>query len=130
MKQFMAARLKKYKVELTPEQFLLLDILWNEGPMSQQNLADIMQKDKNSITKLVDALERKDFIVRKRDVNDRRSNIVHITPKAEQLKTGAKEKGIFLLDQVLKGISEDELRGFLITLNKMSENMTSEADEK
>ena len=123
LKQFIAAKLKEYRVDLTPEQFLLLDLLWNQGPMSQQNLADMMQKDKNSITKLVDALERKSFIARKRNEKDRRSNIVHLTEKAEQLKEDAKEKGIFLLDKVLYGINEEELRGFLITLNKMSENM-------
>jgi len=118
--------LKQNNVGLTPEQFLLIDILWNQGAMSQQKLADTMQKDKNSITKLVDALEKKKLIVRKQDKKDRRSNNLFLTPKAEEMKGEAKEAGISMLDNMLIGISESELKGFLNTLNKMLDNMSDQ----
>lgn len=123
LKQYTAAALKKNNLGLTPEQFLLVDILWNQGPMSQQKMADTMHKDKNSITKLVDALMGKGFVVRKQDENDKRSNILHLTRKAESMKGEAKEAGILMLDKVLDGISEDELKNFLSTLKKMTDNM-------
>lgn len=123
LKQYTAAALKKNNVGLTPEQFLLVDILWNQGPMSQQKMADTMHKDKNSITKLVDALMGKGLVVRKQDENDKRSNILHLTRKAESMKGEAKEAGILMLDKVLDGISEDELKNFLSTLKKMTDNM-------
>ena len=43
LKQYTAAMLKQQKIDLTPEQFLLIDLLWNQGPLSQQDLADQMQ---------------------------------------------------------------------------------------
>ena len=125
LKQFIAAKLKQENVPLTPEQFLLIDLLWNQGPMSQQQLADQMQKDKNSVTKLVDALERKGFVVREQNRQDRRSNTLVLTEKAEGLKHGAKQKGISILDEMLVGISEEELRSFLMILHKLNRNMTS-----
>ena len=124
LKQFIAAKLRQENVPLTPEQFLLIDLLWNQGPMSQQQLADQMQKDKNSVTKLVDALERKGFVVREQNRQDRRSNTLVVTEKAEGLKLGAKQKGISILDEMLIGISEEELRSFLVTLGKLNSNMT------
>ena len=124
LKQFIAAKLRQKNVPLTPEQFLLIDLLWNQGPMSQQQLADQMQKDKNSVTKLVDALERKGFVVREQNREDRRSNTLVLTEKAEGLKLGAKQKGISILDEMLIGISEEELRSFLVTLGKLNRNMT------
>ena len=124
LKQFIAAKLRQENVPLTPEQFLLIDLLWNQGPMSQQQLADQMQKDKNSVTKLVDALERKGFVVREQNRQDRRSNTLVLTEKAEGLKPGAKQKGISILDEMLIGISEEELRSFLVTLGKLNRNMT------
>ena len=124
LKQFLAARLKDEGVPLTPEQFMLIDLLWNHGEMSQQQLADLMQKDKNSVTKLVDAIERKGFVVRRQNRNDRRSNTLVLTEKANQLKPGAKLKGISILDQMLEGISEEELRAFLATLRKLDVNMS------
>lgn len=123
LKQYIAARLKKQGVPLTPEQFLLIDMLWNQGEMSQQQLADQMQKDKNSVTKLVDAIELKGFVVRKQNANDRRSNTLILTEKAELLKNEAKQKGISILDNMLEGISEEELRSFLETLHKLNRNM-------
>ena len=54
LKHFIAVMLNRYDVPLTPEQFLLIDLLWNEGPKTQQELADQMQKDKNSVTKFID----------------------------------------------------------------------------
>ena len=124
LKQFIAAKLRQENVPLTPEQFLLMDLLWNQGTMSQQQLADQMQKDKNSVTKLVDALERKGFVVREQNLQDRRSNTLVLTEKAEGLKLGAKQKGISILDEMLIGISEEELRSFLVTLGKLNRNMT------
>ena len=124
LKQFIAAKLRQMNVPLTPEQFILIDLLWNQGSMSQQQLADQMQKDKNSVTKLVDALERKGFVVREQNRQDRRSNTLILTEKAEGLKPGAKQKGISILDEMLIGISEEELRSFLVTLGKLNRNMT------
>ena len=86
--------MKKYGIELTPEQFLLIDILWNQGTMTQQKVADAMQKDKNSVTKLVDALEQKGLVVRQRGSKDRRENRLILTQKALEMKIGAKETGI------------------------------------
>ena len=125
LKQFIASKLRQMEVPLTPEQFILIDLLWNQGSMSQQQLADQMQKDKNSVTKLVDALERKGFVVREQNRQDRRSNTLVLTEKAEGLKHGAKQKGISILDEMLVGISEEELRSFLETLHKLNRNMTS-----
>lgn len=124
LKQYLAAKLRKNDVPLTPEQFMLIDLLWNQGEMTQQQLADQLQKDKNSVTKLVDAIEKKGFVVRKQNPHDRRANTLVLTEKANELKPGAKQKGISILDRILEGISEDELRSFLSTLRKLNANMT------
>jgi DNA-binding MarR family transcriptional regulator len=129
LKQFIASKLRQKDVPLTPEQFLLIDLLWNHGSMSQQQLADQMQKDKNSVTKLVDAIERKGFVVRQQNALDRRSNTLVLTEKALELRDGAKQKGISILDEMLDGISETELRAFLATLNKLNVNMTIDETE-
>ena len=127
LKQYTALVLKQNDVNLTPEQFLLIDLLWNHGSMSQQKIADAMHKDKNSITKLVDGLEKKQLVERQRDKQDRRSNLVVLTPKAEEIKLETKEKGVSMLDDILQGISDEELRGFLSTLEKITKNMDAQS---
>ena len=131
LKQYTAAMLKQQNVDLTPEQFLLIDLLWNQGPLSQQELADQLQKDKNSVTKLVDAIERKGFVVRQQNPTDRRSNTIILTDLANSLKDDAKNKGISIRDKMLAGISDEELCTFLNTLNKLCANMTvTEVEEQ
>lgn len=124
LKQYIAAMLRIEDVPLTPEQFMLIDLLWNQGSMTQQQLADQMHKDKNSVTKLVDAIEKKGFVVREQNLKDRRANTLVLTEKALQLKDSAKRKGISILDNILEGISEEELRSFLSTLHKLNGNMS------
>ncbi|MBQ5881250.1 MAG: MarR family transcriptional regulator [Bacteroidales bacterium] len=124
LKHYLATMLKQEHVPLTPEQFMLIDLLWNQGEMTQQELADQLHKDKNSVTKLVDAIERKGFVIRRQNRNDRRANTLLLTDKAEILKPGAKKKGISILDKMLEGISEEELQTFLTTLRKLNGNMT------
>lgn len=125
-KQYTASLLKKNNIGLTPEQFLTIDILWNQGPMPQYRIADAMQKDKNSVTNLVDALEKKQLVERCRDKNDRRSNLVTLTPKAEAMKDATKQFGISMLDDLLMGIDEKELQSFLATLKKIDKAMDKE----
>lgn len=67
---------------------MLIDLLWNHGAMSQQQLADLMKKDKNSVTQLVDAIERKGFVVRQQNAQDRRSNTIVLTEKLNDNMSG------------------------------------------
>lgn len=127
--QYTAAQLRKQGIDLTPEQFLLVDLLWNQGPMTQQKIADAMQKDKNSVTKLINTLVRKGLVLRQQSLKDRRANIISPTEKGEDLKDSAKKKGIEILNNILEGIDENELLAFLDTLDKMSENMSKKPEK-
>jgi len=121
VRQYAANLLRTNGIDLTPEQFLTIDILWNQGPMSQTAIAEELQKDKNSVTKLVDALEAKGLVVRNRDKTDRRSNTIVLTDKAEEMKEATKRFGIDMLDDMLEHIDEKELRSFLATLKKIAD---------
>ena len=125
LKQFIAAKLRKAQVPLTPEQFMLIDLLWNHGSMSQQQLADLMKKDKNSVTQLIDAIERKGFVVRQQNAQDRRSNTIVLTEKAMGLRDEAKQKGISILDEMLDGISEEEISQMIDTMQRLENNISN-----
>lgn len=124
LKLFMAAMLKVNNIDLTPEQFLLIDLLWNQGNLSQQQLADRMHKDKNSITKLIDAIEQKGLVVREQNPSDRRSNTIVLTEKGHNLKLEAKKVGISLLDKMLEGLSKEEIQSFIDIMRRISNNMS------
>ncbi len=124
-KQYLSAIFAKHGYDLTPEQFLVLDTLWDDGVLSQQELADILKKDKNSVTKLIDALERKRLVERIPDKIDRRLNLIHITELAKSMKDNITDIALECTNQIIKDIPEEDLNVFVSVLNKMAENMSS-----
>ena len=102
-------------------------MLWNQGDLKQQQLADGMQKDKNSITKLIDALEQKGLVRRQPNPTDRRSNTIVLTEKGDNLKHEAKMVGISSLDKMLEGLSEEEIHSFIAVMRRISKNMSMES---
>ncbi len=115
----------KHGFNLTPEQFLVMDTLWDEGVLSQQEIANIIIKDKNSVTKLIDALEKKGLVYRLTDTQDRRLNKIHLTPQAISIKDDITVIALKSTDSIIRDIPAKDLVTFVKVLNKMSENILS-----
>ncbi|MEF9931574.1 MAG: MarR family transcriptional regulator [Bacteroidales bacterium] len=113
---------------ITPEQFLVMDTLWDEGIMSQQQIADIIIKDKNSIVKLIDGLEKKGLVKRVADKQDRRQNLIELTPYAINIKDEVTDIAMQGVNLIIKDIPTNELYIFIKVLSKMAENMNANPD--
>lgn len=123
MKKHIAAVFKKKGINLTAEQFLVMDALWNEGEMTQQTIAYIIQKDKNSVTQFIDNLEKKGLVRRVVDSNDRRVNKIKLSATGMAMKDRTKKVAIGAINDILEGISEEELKVFVKVLNKSCDNI-------
>lgn len=70
---------------LTISQFGALEALLHLGPMSQRDLGSKLLKSSGNITMVVDNLEKRNLVERRREGNDRRVVTVYLTPKGRQL---------------------------------------------
>src|SRR6201996_40132 len=80
---------KKFNVaglKITIEQWSVLYHLWKEDGRSQQELCNATYRDKPSITRLVDNLEKLQLVKRVPSENDRRINKIHLTRQALKLQ--------------------------------------------
>ncbi len=68
-------------LDLDGREFAVLSVLVSEGPRSQQRLSERMRVDRTTMVALVDALERKGLVERRRQTRDRRAYAVHVTRK-------------------------------------------------
>lgn len=127
-KQYISSIFQEHGFNITPEQFLVMDALWNEGTMSQQQIAHTIMKDKNSVVKLLDGLEKKNLVVRVADKNDRRQNLIELTQYAWDIKDNITEVAINAVDLVIKDIPQNEMYIFIKVLSKMAENMNEDTD--
>src|SRR5438132_14067287 len=60
-----------------------------EGPISQQELGEQLGIDRTTVVELIDELERKGVVVRRRNPSDRRSYALSLTPKGRTVQKRA-----------------------------------------
>ena len=80
---------KKFNVSglnITIEQWSVLYHLWKQDGISQQELCNATFRDKPSITRLVDNLEKLNLVKRVASENDRRINLIYLTKQAQKLQ--------------------------------------------
>ena len=119
-------KLQENGINITPEQFLVLDILWDKQPMSQQNIADLIQKDKNSVTKIIDSLEKKNLVKRIVDKNDRRINQIELTEEAIALEKITTKVAVDFMNDAVKGIDSQDLDSFVNVMRQLKNNLEGE----
>ena len=124
LKKYLAEVFRKNGVNLTAEQYLVMDTLWNEGTLTQQAIAFIIQKDKNSVTQFIDNLEKKGLVTRSVAKEDRRVNNILVTENGMALKDSTKQLAIDTMNDILKGISEDDLQTFVKVLKQVGNNIS------
>lgn len=124
MQRYLSANLKRYNV--TTEQWsVLLQILENDG-INQKQLAQKVNKDQATLVRILDILERKELAIRKKSPEDRRFFLIYGTAEGRKLKEEIYPFVESLFQNIIKGISQDQLDLFIDTLNKIEENIPAE----
>ena len=121
--KYFAKELSRNDINLTPEQYLVMDILWDAEVLSQQAIADIIQKDKNSVTKFIDSLEKKGLVYRQVNKKDRRVNNIVVSEEGMKLKARTTEVAIGMMRNVLNNIKEEDLVALDNVMNQIKENI-------
>ena len=117
-KKFNAAGLN-----LTIEQWSVLYHLWKEDGKSQQELCNATFRDKPSITRLVDNLERLGLVRRVASENDRRINKIYLTKQALKLQDETMELAEDTLVDALAGVPADQINLCREVLQKVYDNL-------
>ncbi len=71
--------------DLTESQFGTLEALYHLGPMSQTEICSKLLKSSGNTTLVVDNLEKRGLVQRRRDEQDRRVVMVQLTEEGRQL---------------------------------------------
>jgi DNA-binding MarR family transcriptional regulator len=91
--------------------------------VTQQSLCALTSKDKPSITRLIDKLEKQGLVERIADVSDRRINLIHLTRKGAQMEAKATEIVQQIAERTLMDITEEELMMSRVVLKKIMANL-------
>lgn len=109
--------------DVTPEQWAVLNRLWEQDGLSQVELAERTFKDKPGTTRILNLLEKKKIVVRRPDEDDGRVLRVFLTKTGKDLK----EKLIPCAEEVLvksgRNLTKEQISQFKQTLNQMLDNL-------
>ena len=110
-------------VDITTEQWTVLACLWKKDKVTQQTLCGLTSKDKPSMTRLIDNLEKRNLVTRVSDHKDRRINLIHLTETGALLQSKATEIVQRIALRTLKNISDEELNISRNVLKKIILNL-------
>lgn len=107
---------------LQPRHFGLLTHLAATDGQTQQRLADAMGVHRNAMVGLIDDLEDRGLVQRRRHPADRRAHAVHLTAPARALLTEAQVAADAHDAELLAGIDDPDRRHLVALLGHMAEH--------
>lgn len=101
--------LREAGLSITSEQWSIMYNLWVEEGLTQQELAIRTFRDKPSVTRLINNLERVNLVIRVNDKNDRRSNLIYLTKTGRKMKDEGMKQARNTIEQALEGLNDDQV---------------------
>lgn len=113
----------KQYTNLTFSQSKALALIHHHEGIKQVELAEMLDIKPMSLLRNIDALINQGLIERRPDPNDRRAHQIFLTPKATPQLEKIKSVTDNLWDEVLDGLSDEDIERFTHILSKIQSNL-------
>jgi DNA-binding MarR family transcriptional regulator len=113
--------------DITPEQWAILNRLWECEGQHQSTLAESTSKDRHNVARIVHLLEKNGLVYRESDPGDKRCQRVFLTEQGRSVKVGMIDIVMRHLRKAFKGMTHEEIQALMrlhekITLNLQKNN--------
>ena len=126
----LATDFKEEGIDISPEQLTVLSLLWKKDRVTQQELCNITFKDKPNMTRLIDSLEKKGLAKRTIDQNDKRNNLIVLTPEGKAIEEKAFLVANATMRKALVNVTPQELAIGQNLLKKIFNNMQEKPNKE
>jgi DNA-binding MarR family transcriptional regulator len=110
-------------INITIEQWSVLYSLWKKDGQSQQELSNNTFKNKPSITRLIDNLEKLNLVERRAVKTDRRINKIFLSQSGTELQNQTIALANETVNEALINIDPQHIQLAQATLQKVYENL-------
>src|SRR5262245_62788415 len=110
---------------MTRAQWAVLARLQRQQGLKQSELADMLDLQPITLTRLLDRLAANGLIERRADPNDRRANRLYLKPAAKPLLDRLSDLGADMMETVLHGVSPTSIERMLKELGAVKNNLRS-----
>ncbi|MGM0768213.1 MAG: transcriptional regulator SlyA [Pseudomonadota bacterium] len=94
--------------------------------LTQRELASLMAIENPTLVRLLDSLEQQNLIERRPCPNDRRARRLHLTDNGRAFMDDLAERAAKLREEMLDGISDDDIEKAIGIFHKIMENAESQ----
>lgn len=123
LRQYLQVKIKEHNIDISFELLEILAYLYRKDGVNQQEIADVMVKDKSSMTYLIDGLVKKDLVVRMADQQDRRNKLIYLTEKSKRLEKELSPWVVEIYEKATAGLKVADVRKALMLVQTMNENL-------
>lgn len=120
---FINSKLSEQGVNLSRQQVVLMKILMQDGPLPQNDLAFLTDRDKTSLTRLINGMEKKNLVARITSAEDKRVNLVHLTKKGEKVLNETAPTLLKIASEMEKNVSEEDRDAVIRVMRTIQENI-------
>ncbi len=107
-------------LDLSRQELLAIEMLGEAGACIMRGLADQLYLAVNTVTTLVDNLEKRGLVRRERDEQDRRLIWVHLDDAGKKVFASLQEERHRLCEALLESLNEDEQEIYLVITRKIA----------
>jgi len=122
-RQHFMEKMKEHKIDVTIEMLEVLYVLWKKDNINQQVIVSETNRNKASLTSLIDNLTSRGLVQRNSDPTDRRNNLIALTKEGEKYQ----EKLMPIMAEVYQSLQSDissqELETAIAVLQKVNQKM-------
>nr|WP_250771662.1 MarR family transcriptional regulator [Dyadobacter sp. MSC1_007] len=116
----MNAQLVSEGIPVLAEQLpILMVVYFQEHALTQQDIANILQKDKAGIQRSVQTLHKDGFLKIESDIEDKRKNLISLTPSGKFVCERIQSLAITFNNQIMEHFSGEEWGTFLGYLDRV-----------
>jgi len=116
--------LKEEGVTITSEQWSVLYYLWIEEGRTQQELACLTFRDKPSVSRLINNLEKLQLVMRVNKKNDKRANLIFLTKQGREMKETCMRQARRTISEALSGVTREDMVKARNTLDVVYSNLS------
>ncbi|CAI6085872.1 MarR family winged helix-turn-helix transcriptional regulator [Cohnella sp. JJ-181] len=104
---------------LSPDNFMILELLYNKGPQPIQKISERLSIPSGSITYVIDKLEKKGYAERRQSQEDRRTSNVVLTEAGSALFDDIFPKHAAMISRNLSVATPEEKRALAELLKRI-----------
>lgn len=107
-------------LQISASEYIFLMEMYKNDNMSQEQLSKNLIIDKSATARAIKSLEEKEYIIRKKDDNDKRTNRIKLTKKGIEIKDILSNLLEEWNNEITSDIDKNLLNTVIDTINKMS----------